>query len=215
MNASAPRHLVSASRWLRYLPQCSAGNRLNGFTVLELMVVLAIAAILVALAVPSLTQVVRINTMASTVNTFLADMRYARSESIRRGGGVVMCRSGNPEAVNAACNSDATIGWETGWIIFHDLDNDGARVPAEQVLRAHAPTATVNTILAVGKASVFGFTATGRLSLPATLQLQFGSSPVYAADVQRTVCINPGGYARVAIDNDGRPTGSASCSTGP
>ena len=177
------------------------------------MVVLTIVAILVTLAAPSLARAVQVNTMANTVNTFLADMRYARSESIRRGGGVVMCRSSNPEAVTAACNSDASAGWETGWIVFHDLNNDGARVSAEPVLRAHAPIAAVNTILAAGNTSVFGFTATGRLRWPSTTQLQFGSSPVYATDVQRTVCISPGGYARVAVDSDGRPTGGASCST--
>lgn len=179
------------------------------------MVVLTIAAVLVTLAVPSLTRAIQINTMASSVNTFLADMRYTRSESIRRGGGVIMCRSSNPEAVNAACNSDTATGWETGWIVFHDLDNSGTRASAEPVLRVYAPISTVNTILAAGAASVFGFTGTGRLSLPATTQLQFGSNPVYAADVQRTVCINPGGYARVAVDSNGRPTGNASCNTGP
>lgn len=215
MNASPLGHLVSTGRWLRYPPRCGTGNRLNGFTLFELMVVLAITAILVTLAVPSLTRAIQINTMASTVNTFLADMRYARSESIRRGGGVIMCRSSSPEAVNAACNSDASNSWKTGWIVFHDLDHSGARGSAEPVLRAHAPIATVNTILAVGEASAFGFTATGRLSRPSTTELHFGSDPVYAADVQRTVCINPGGYARVAIDSDGRPTGNASCSTAP
>lgn len=186
---------------------------MDGFTLFELMVVLAIVAILVTLAVPSLTRAVQANTMAITVNTFLADMRFARSESIRRGGGVTICRSSNPEAADAACYSGTSVGWETGWIVFHDLDNNGARAAAEPVLRVHAPIAAVNTILAVGDASIFGFTATGRLSRPSTTQLQFGSSPVYAADIQRTVCINPGGYARVAIDSDGRPTGRASCST--
>ena len=177
------------------------------------MVVLAIVAILVTLAVPSLTRAVQANTMASTVNNFLADMRFARSESIRRGGGVTICRSSNAEAADAACYSGASAGWETGWIVFHDLDNNGARASAEPVLRVHAPVAAINTIMAAGDASIFGFTATGRLSRPATTQLQFGSSPVYATDSQRTVCISPGGYARVAIDSDGRPTGGASCST--
>ena len=71
-------------------------NKSHGFTLLELMVVLAIVAILTMLAAPSFTRLIQSITMSSTVNTFLADMRYARSESIRRGGGVVMCRSDDP-----------------------------------------------------------------------------------------------------------------------
>lgn len=175
------------------------------------MMVLGIAAILLTLAAPSLTQLVQTNTMSSTVNTFLTDMRYARSESIRRGGGVVMCRSNNSEAAAAACDSGSASGWESGWIVFHDLDNSGTRLPSEPVLRVHAPIATVNSISEAGAATIFKFTATGRLGPMSVTQLQFGSSPVYNAETQRTVCVNLGGHARVALDSDGRPTGSGSC----
>ena len=41
--------------------------------------------------------------MSGNVNGFLADMRYARSESIRRGGGVTLCRSDAPEAAAPVC----------------------------------------------------------------------------------------------------------------
>lgn len=180
------------------------------------MVVLTVAAILVALSAPSLTRLVQTITMSSTVNTFLADMRYARSESIRRGGGVVMCRSSNPEAAAAACDAGSATGWESGWIIFHDLDNKGARLFSEPMLRAHAPIAAVNSISeAGGAATVFKFTATGRLGPTSVTQLQFGSAPVYAADIQRTVCVNLGGHAHVALDSDRRPTGNGSCRVDP
>ena len=59
-------------------------------------------------------------------------MRYARSESIRRGGGVVMCRSDTPEAASPVGGTDASPGgkgWASGWIIFHSLDPAGAFIP--------------------------------------------------------------------------------------
>ncbi|MCL1481799.1 MAG: GspH/FimT family pseudopilin [Marinobacter sp.] len=73
----------------------------SGFTLLELMLVIAIVAILIAFAVPSFQWMIQKVTISSNVNTFLSDMRYARSEGIRRGGGVVLCRSNAPEAADS------------------------------------------------------------------------------------------------------------------
>ena len=85
-----------------------------GFTLIELLVAIAIAAILIALAAPSFKQLIQSSTMSSNVNNFLADMRYARSEAIRRGGSVVMCRSNAPEAASPACGSGSGPGGMAG-----------------------------------------------------------------------------------------------------
>ena len=183
----------------------------TGFTLIELMVVLAIFAILVTLAAPSLKRLIQTTTMSSAVNTFLSDMRYARSEAIRRGGGVAMCRSNNPEAANAKCGTGSTVGWEGGWIIFLNLDNGVTRTAAEPLLRVQGPITGVNTIS--GGTTLFKFTATGRLNLGGATQFQFGSAPAYANDVQRIICVNVGGRARIALDGTGQPTGYASCAT--
>ena len=185
-------------------------HRSHGLTLVELMVVLAIVAILATLAVPSFARLIQTTVVSSNVNGFLADLRFARSESIRRGGGVVMCRSDAPEAGVPACAGDAAPGgngWVSGWIIFHDLDNDAAKGPAEPLLRVQAPITSMNAITDGNAISTkLRFTANGRLLQPdAATTLLFGARPVFASDVQRTVCVNPGGRARIAGD------GTAAC----
>ena len=65
-------------------------HKAHGFTLVELMVALQIVAILATLAAPSFFRLIVSTRMSGNVNAFLADMRYARSESIRRGGGVTL-----------------------------------------------------------------------------------------------------------------------------
>ena len=177
----------------------------SGFTLIELMVAIAIVSILMTLAVPSFIQMFQSNTISSNVNNFLADMRYARSEAVRRGGGVIMCRSDAPEAASPVCGSGSgpgTNGWVSGWIIFHDVDGDGTRIASstDPVLRVQSPITSMDSILE-GSSTKFRFTATGRLqnlsSSGTTLQFGGGS---YANTVQRVVCVRVGGQARIAGD---------------
>ncbi|HKJ17363.1 MAG TPA: GspH/FimT family pseudopilin [Xanthomonadales bacterium] len=62
----------------------------HGFTLLELVMVIAIAAIVLAGALPSMTQTIRNNTVASQNLSMVAMLKFARSEAIRRNTDVTM-----------------------------------------------------------------------------------------------------------------------------
>ncbi|CBA15790.1 GspH/FimT family pseudopilin [Xanthomonas albilineans] len=78
--------------------------RQRGFTVVELMVTIAILAILMALAVPSFTALIRSNRLTSTANELVAALQLTRSEAVRLNGGVSLCRSDNGKACAAGGN---------------------------------------------------------------------------------------------------------------
>lgn len=196
-------------------------KKLLGFTLIELMVVIAIVAVLTTLAAPSFKKMIQSTTISGAVNSFLTDMRYARSEAIRRGGGVVMCRSNSPEAANPTCGTgDGTDfngdgvgdGWVSGWIIFEDLNKDGTKNTVDPVLRVQGRLTSLDTAPKGGSSTIFKFTATGRLqSLSGgATSLTFGGAK-FAVEQQRVVCINVGGRARIALDQEGKATGNAEC----
>lgn len=180
----------------------------KGFTLIELLVTFAILAVLVRLAAPSFTAMIRTNNMTGTVNGFIADMRYARSEAIRRGGKVVMCRSNLPETTQA-CNgiTGAATGWATGWIIFHDLDGDATRDTGETILRVQAPLTTVDLIVdsATTPAYLFRYDATGLIPSANTASLTFGGTS-FTTNQKRVICVRINGIPKISGD------GNANCS---
>lgn len=182
----------------------------RGLTMIELMVTVAILALLASLAGPSFIRLVKSNAMSSGVNAFMADVRYARSEAVRRGGRVMLCRSELPEDPNPVCAPDAGgsgKGWATGWFVFHDADGSGAKNAADPVLRVGGPLESVDAILqgTPTESTLFHFTATGRLiDAASATTLVFGGTEFETA-MKRVVCVSAGGRARVAGD------GSATC----
>lgn len=104
-----------------------------GFTMVEIFITLAIAAILLSLAIPSFTGLVGDSKIVSTTNEFVASVRTTRSEAIKRGVRTGMCPSADPQAAAPVCS--ATASWTAGWIVFVDDDEDGVRdVPGEELI---------------------------------------------------------------------------------
>ncbi len=100
-----------------------------GFTVIELMIVLVIAAFLTAVALPSFFQALERNRIVAQNNDLLASFTYARSEAIRRNGTVGVC------ALNATFDGCATDEWNRGWLVWADTNRSGSFNTGDEVLR--------------------------------------------------------------------------------
>ena len=98
----------------------------NGFTLLELMITLAILAIVVTLAAPPMSGLVYDNRLTTTANAFVADLNLARSEAMKRGTTVVVCRTDTPFAAAPVCGSGTNKDWAAGYVIFVDENGNDA-----------------------------------------------------------------------------------------
>lgn len=102
------------------IPRRLKHRRQGGFTLIELLVTVAVFAILMAIAVPSFQGLSASTRLTSQTNDLVSSLSLARSEAIRRGTRVTMCKSSD----GSAC---ATTGdWEQGWITFVDTTRSGS-----------------------------------------------------------------------------------------
>ncbi len=100
-----------------------------GFTLLELMVVLAIVGILMAIAIPAMGDFIRNGRITAAANDVMAALHFTRSEAIKRRQPVTLCTSTNALDADNTANDAATCEDSeviTGWIVFVDLNQDGA-----------------------------------------------------------------------------------------
>ncbi len=87
-------------------------SRSRGFSLLELMITITVMAILLAIAVPSLRDVIHRNEVSSASNALLASVSYARAEAITRGQLVSMCPGDE-----SGCTSGSKV-FDQGWIVY-------------------------------------------------------------------------------------------------
>lgn len=99
-----------------------------GFTLIELMVVVTLVAVLQSLAVPALSGLLNSMRLTAAVNSLFSSLLLARSEAIKRNSRAVVCKSASGDA----CAT--TGGWDQGWIVFHDANNNGIREANEAIL---------------------------------------------------------------------------------
>jgi type IV fimbrial biogenesis protein FimT len=152
-------------------------RREAGLTLIELLITLAVLAVLAAVAVPAAGELINGTVRASTTNTLVGSIQFARSESARLGVPVTMC----PSLDGRHCADDRE-AWRRGWLLYRHLDAGTGRVLKDesQILAVHTMSRVVG--LQVNR-NAFTFRMDGRRSTNGTFLL----------------CAAPGGAAEAAV----------------
>ena len=108
-----------------------------GFTLVELMIVVVIAAVLLSIAVPGFRNVILANSVTSKVNEIVGAMQVARNEAVTRNTRVTFCPMDADDAED--CDADGSL--QDGWIVFNDLDDDETVDDDEEIFAASTGTA--------------------------------------------------------------------------
>lgn len=134
----------------------------TGFSLIELMVVVAILATLVTIAAPSFSSIINNNRIDSTWRNVHDSMQFARSEAVKRNGKIEVCVA---NADQDACAADTT-DWSSGWLVVHgrgsadfEVLKVGEPIPGIEV---GGPSGTVEYLGMGAPKTSYAFTVTGR-----------------------------------------------------
>jgi type IV fimbrial biogenesis protein FimT len=174
----------------------------RGLTAIELLVTLAILAILVGLAAPSMSRFIGQWRVSNAVNALTGSLRVARTEAIARARPVVVC--GVASSTSTTCLSTAN-GFASGWIVFVNNDRDAnsnfASASDELLLRQEAPAGVAN--IRLKNAGRFVFLPNGLLNDTANgINIDasgFGSTTT-TPWARKGLCITKPGRVRSVMD---------------
>jgi len=148
-------------------------RRQNGFTVLELMIVIAVMAILTVVAVPNFRNAIQNNRITAQTNDLITAFQLARSEAVKRGRPVTVCASNVIEAEDDGNAPTCDDDWSEGWMVVVDgLASEGSNsVTLTQRIRAWRPVNDDATVEDNPDTEFLRFLPRGDVDAPAGLVL--------------------------------------------
>lgn len=169
----------------------------------ELLITVAIVAVLASMAVPSFRTMLVKRSVDAAADTLVSDLRFARSEAVKRSSQVTVCAASN----GTSCTGTGAL-WKDGWIVFVDFDGDGSvdAGDGDQIVRVQDVLPSIASIAAANGSSKFQFSyqPTG-WAKAATQTFIITPSGDVPAGSTRLICVSISGRAGL------RPRGDTSC----
>lgn len=165
----------------------------RGFTLVELLVTLAIGAILLAIAIPGYAFFINASKLTAVTNDLVSALHLARSEAIKRGLRVTICKTSNVTAATPAC--DAAASWQQGWLVFADGGTRGVIDAGDALLWTQDSASTAVTITSNNYGQYISYLSSGRSQ--GSNGLANGTIHICVTGTRRDIIINTTGRPRL------------------
>ena len=185
----------------------SLGPAEKGFTLMEMLVVVAIGGILAAVAAPSLVAVIESNRRTTISNQLMEDLAFARRQAIALSTSVALCGSHatNPNACSA--NDGSAADWSKGWYTY--IGNSNGLTPA---------SAAAGLVLRSPQAVPSGWKVDAHLSNPGTYvyvdarskTTKYGHFTIYRDGSNTAACVVVNSVGRARATTATLATGAVS-----
>jgi len=157
----------------------------DGFTLIELMVTIAIASIVATIGIPSFNSTITSSRLTTRTNDFVAALHFARSEAVKRNQNVVVNKTGAQ--------------WQDGWQVFVDVDNSNAFNAGDEQLKVYGALSNAFTLNDEGDGYI-SYNSTGATGAETQFILCAKATP--EAYTSKLIVINAVGRNSIADDTD-------------
>lgn len=176
-------------------------NRRNGFTLIELIVTMAIAAVVLSIAVPSYQTSIQNNRKTTSINSLATSLQLARSTAISRRVTVTVCKSNDiTNAVPTCRNGGGSGDWSQGWMIFTNANNNTSIDGADTLLRVQDALQGEATF--IGNNNVVNQISFSAQGLARGSNGTISHCDTRGANDASALVISVGGQVRQAVDTD-------------
>ena len=144
-----------------------------GFTIIEVAITLAVAAITLGIGVPVMGNLISSNRVAGQVNALRGALALTRSEAVKRNLRVVLCKSVDGEH----CTKKGS--WDSGWIVYADRNHNRQRDKQEPLMLSHGRLTNGHTLTyrGFGSSNYIAYRPTGFTQMNGTFILCAREAP--------------------------------------
>jgi len=162
-------------------------NNERGLTLTEMIIAMAIAAMLIMAVVPGMTDLINNNSLSAQNNALADAFMLARSEAIKRAQSVGVCSSTN----GSSCSGDTD--WANGWLVWSDDNGDNVVNTGEEVIQVNDALGGQSSFASQQSIAVVQFLAQGFANMSAGAQRNFNLCDQRSGESGYQLTVRPSG----------------------